>query len=443
MGEIRYENGIFGMIPQDEWLDVGFNVTRPNDPIDGLFGDQKTDNIVAQWQTIATQYQIPEMAQFHGFDTEAQTAFRVPIDTHNIEKGLIKVKMNQSERMRTLLRSGVRNDQMYDYILNDGINLADRVVTRTKVAKNELMATGKITIKENNLDLTVDYGVPAAQTQFTIDIATTSDLSAQIQDIIDAATAQGVIITGMMTSKKVITKMRANAGLQRNINGNVGVGALVRSQALKDYLSEEFGINTIITNDLTYRVPAGLGSNGRPVVTTKRYFPQDKITFFATNPNGRMGIGLWGDPPEVDIEKFGATVGTESSVSPYVYVSQYSEKDPAVIWTKASALFIPVLYNPNSLFIATVTDSLATPSITTKPSSTTVAVGGTRKITAVTVPADATITWASSNTSKATVSDGTVTGVATGSANITASITVDGTTYTDTTAVTVTALLSR
>lgn len=439
MGEVRYENGIFGMIPQDEWLDVGFNVTRPNDPIDGLFGDQKTDNIVAQWQTIATQYQIPEMAQFHGFDTEAQTAFRVPIDTHNIEKGLIKVKMNQSERMRTLLRSGVRNDQMYDYILNDGINLADRVVTRTKVAKNELMATGKITIKENNLDLTVDYGVPAAQTQFTIDIATTSDLSAQIQDIIDAATAQGVIITGMMTSKKVITKMRANAGLQRNINGNVGVGALVRSQALKDYLSEEFGINTIITNDLTYRVPAGLGSNGRPVVTTKRYFPQDKITFFATNPNGRMGIGLWGDPPEVDIEKFGTTVGTESSVSPYVYVSQYSEKDPAVIWTKASALFIPVLYNPNSLFIATATDSLATPSITTKPSSTTVAVGGTRKIIVTTVPADATITWTSSDTTKATVSNGTVTGVAAGSANITASITVDGTTYTDTTAVTVTA----
>ena len=439
MGEVRYENGIFGMIPQDEWLDVGFNVTRPNDPIDGLFGDQKTDNIVAQWQTIATQYQIPEMAQFHGFDTEAQTAFRVPIDTHNIEKGLIKVKMNQSERMRTLLRSGVRNEQMYDYILNDGINLADRVVTRTKVAKNELMATGKITIKENNLDLTVDYGVPTAQTQFTIDIATTSDLSAQIQDIIDAATAQGVIITGMMTSKKVITKMKANAGLQRNINGNVGVGALVRSQALKNYLSEEFGINTIITNDLTYRVPAGLGSNGRPVITTKRYFPQDKITFFATNPNGRMGIGLWGDPPEVDIEKFGTTVGTESSVSPYVYVSQYSEKDPAVIWTKASALFIPVLYNPNSLFIATATDSLATPSITTKPSSTTVAVGSTRKITATTVPADATITWTSSDTTKATVSNGTVTGVAAGSANITASITVDGTTYTDTTAVTVTA----
>lgn len=360
MAEVRYENGIFGMIPQDEWLDVGFNVTRPNDPIDGLFSDQKTDNIVAQWQTIASQYQISEMAQFHGFDTEAQTTYRVPIDTHNIEKGLIKVKMNQSERMRTLLRSGVQNDQMYDYILNDGINLADRVVTRTKVAKNELMATGKITIKENNLDLTVDYGVPAAQTGFSIDLATTSDLSAQIQTIIDAATAAGVIITGIITSKKNITKMRNNAGLQKNINANVGVGALVRSTALRDYMSEEFGINQIITNDLTYRIPAGIGSDGRPVIITKRYFPEDKITFFATNPNGRMGIGLWGDPPEVDIARFGATVSTEPSVSPYVYVSQYAEKDPAVIWTKASALFIPVLYNPNSLFIASVTDSTAT-----------------------------------------------------------------------------------
>jgi hypothetical protein len=32
------------------------------------------------------------------------------------------------------------------------------------------------------------------------------------------------------------------------------------------------------------------------------------------------------------------------------------EKDPAVLWTKASTLFMPVLYNPNSIFPATVKD---------------------------------------------------------------------------------------
>ena len=68
-----------------------------------------------------------------------------------------------------------------------------------------------------------------------------------------------------------------------------------------------------------------------------------------------MGTGLWGDPPEVDAGNF-MTVNA-SGESPFVYVSQWMENDPAVLWTKASALFMPVLYNPYSLFIATATEA--------------------------------------------------------------------------------------
>ena len=137
---MRFEDDVLGLVPAEEWLDVGFQVTRPGDPIDGLFGDIRTSNLVAKWESIAAEYQVPMMAQYHAFDTEAQQTFRVPVDTHNIEKGLIKVKLNQSERMRALLRAGVSNDELYDYVLDDGIRLADQVVTRTKVAKNELLA---------------------------------------------------------------------------------------------------------------------------------------------------------------------------------------------------------------------------------------------------------------------------------------------------------------
>ena len=352
----RYENDIFGLIPQAEWLDVGFQVNRPNDPIDGLFGDQRTNNLVAQWQSIAAEYQIPMMAQFHGFDTEAQTTCRVPVDTHNIEKGLIKVKINQSERMRELLRSGVRQDDMYDYILNDGIRLADQVVTRTKVAKNELMASGKVTIKENNLDLTVDYGVPAANVAHTLNVGAGQDVIGQIQTIVDAALANGVTLTGLMTSRQVLTKMRSNESIQKAINGNIGAGATVRMSALEAFLEEEFGIGQIITNDLTYGASSTIGSDGRPVITNKRYFPVNKASFFATNPGGRMGVGLWGDPPEVDAGNFFPVQGSQE---PFVYVMQWMEKDPAVLWTKASGLFIPVLYNPNSLYVATVSNTAA------------------------------------------------------------------------------------
>lgn len=355
---MAWKNDILGFVSDADWLDVGFNVTRQNDPVDGLFGDVKTDNLMAKWQSLASEYQIPMMAQFHGFDTESQKTFRTPIDTHNIEKGLIKVKINQSERMRELLRSGVREDALYDYVVNDGVRLADQVFTRSKVAKNELLATGKVTIKENNLDLTVDYGVPNDQIAFTIDFGTgaATDVPAQLQAIIDAATAKGITINGMFTSKAVLTKFRKNAAIQTAVNGNIGAGALVKNQALAAYLEEEFGINTIITNDLTYGASAAFDADGRPSIVTERYYPNDKITFFATNPGGKLGTGLWGNPPEVDAANF-YKVSAEASVSPYVYVMQWMETDPAVLWTKASALFMPVLYNPNSLFIAGVTET--------------------------------------------------------------------------------------
>lgn len=350
---MEWENKIFGMIPNEEWLNVGLNVTRPNDPVDALFGDERTNNLVAKWQSIASEFQIPVMAQFHGFDTEAKTTFRVPVDTHNIEKGLIKVKINQSERLRALTRAGVQNDEMFDYVMNDGIRLADQVVTRSKVAKNEVMASGKMTISENGLDLTVDYGVPAAQTAFNLDLSENADIAAQIQAIVDYALSIGKTISGMMTSRKNITKMRMNANLQKAINGNVGAGALIRRSALDAYLEEEFGIATILTNDLTYGADAVIGSDGRPSITTARYYPENRVTFFTTTPAGRLGIGLWGDPPEADNPSLLGNTNA-SGQSPYVYVHQWMTDDPAVLWTKASGLFIPVLYDPQSLFIASV-----------------------------------------------------------------------------------------
>lgn len=349
----NWENEILGFIRQEDWLDVGLNVVRPNDPTDGLFADEKSDNLVARWETLAAEYQLPMMAQFHAFDTQAQTTFRVPVDTHSIEKGLIKVKINQSERMRALLRSGIKEDALFDYVVNDGARLAEQVFTRSKVAKNELLATGKVTIKENNLDLTVNYGLQDYQTAFDVDLSPESDIPTQIQNVIDTALEAGKIIDTIITSRKVLSKLRANKAVQTAIQGVNGVGALVSSTALTDYLRSEFGINRVITNDLTYGVGNGIGTDGRPAVASKRYFPDDVITFAASLTSGRLGAGLWGDPPEADAGNFIKV--SASGVSPYVFVSQYMEWDPTVLWTKASGLFMPVLFDPASLWIAHAT----------------------------------------------------------------------------------------
>lgn len=69
----------------------------------------------------------------------------------------------------------------------------------------------------------------------------------------------------------------------------------------------------------------------------------------------------------------------------------------------------------------------------------TVAVEGTTTLTATTHPENATVVWLTSDDDVATVSNGVVTGVAAGTATITAKITVDEVEYTATCEVTVTA----
>ena len=348
----RFEENIFGMIRSQDWLQVGFDVTRPNDPTDQIMGDVKTDNLIAYWESMAAQYGLPVMAQFHAFDVEAQKTIRRPVDVHNIEKGLIKVKIDQSERLRALIGRGVTNEsELYRKVLNDGYNLAEEVFTRSKVAKNEVLATGKFTIHENNLNLTVDYGVPAGNVSKTLDFGAgaASPLDEQLLELTEEAKAAGKPITGIYTSGAMVAKLRKNAALQAVINGSTMVGKLIKKADLLDYLADEFGITRVLEQDGHYSLPLTMGENGRPVATSERYYPIDRISFF--HADNKLGDGLWGDPPEVSAAKF-MEVG-ESEVSPYVFVSQYAEKDPAVTWTKASGLFVPVLYDPNALYVAT------------------------------------------------------------------------------------------
>ena len=348
----RFENGIFGLIAKEDWLQVGNDVTRPNDPVDQVLGDVKTDNLIAYWESIAAEYGIPVMAQFHSFDVETQKTIRVPIDVHNIEKGLIKVKIDQSERLRALIGRGVSNENsLYERVLRDGYNLAEQVFTRSKVAKNELLATGKVTIKENGLNLTVDYGVPENHLNKVIYL-NTGNLADQLLALKAEADAVGKPINGIYTSSIVWNKMRQDKSLQKLINGNLAEGLLLKDSDLRSYLSSELGITRVLLNDATYSLPLTQGEDGRPVVNAKKYYPTDRITFFSSN--NKLGDGLWGDPPEVSAAKFMEVAGSE--VSPYVFVSQYAENDPAVTWTKASALFMPVLYDPDSIWVATVFD---------------------------------------------------------------------------------------
>ena len=111
----------------------------------------------------------------------------------------------------------------------------------------------------------------------------------------------------------------------------------------------------------------------------------------------------------------------------------YGKAADATMGTPAVSARLPL---PQEVF--TLLNVVESASITLDQHTASVAVGETVTLAATTVPADATVTWASDDETDATVAAGVVEGVAEGTATITASITVDGTTYTDSCHVTVT-----
>ena len=87
---------------------------------------------------------------------------------------------------------------------------------------------------------------------------------------------------------------------------------------------------------------------------------------------------------------------------------------------------------PFEVYVKAGSSGSATPEIKLQEHAITIANGSTYDMAYYVTPAGASVTWSSSATGKASVSNGTITGAATGNAIITASITDSGVTYSDT-----------
>ena len=157
-----------------------------------------------------------------------------------------------------------------------------------------------------------------------------------------------------------------------------------------------------------------------------------------------------GVPTSITLNKTTATLELEGSGSTLRLTASIlpeSVKDKSVTWTTSNSKVATVsnsgLVTATGSGTAIITAkanlggkpdvcrvTVVNPSISISPSSLSIITNATSTIKANPVPSNATVTWKSDNTAVATVSGGTVKGVKAGTANITASITVNGKTYT-------------
>lgn len=337
---------VLTMISDKDRLDFSQNYSIQRNYVgDILFPDVKTENLEAEYERLAEGMELPTAAMVHAFDTEAAIGVRPSIEKLSTEKLLIKEKINQSERLAQLLSKGVSESRLVDYVYDDMNRLANNVKTRTEIAKMEVMATGKMTIKENGLNMTIPYGVNKTQELSGWDDES-HDILGDIESMVQKAVDAGYAVNAILTSTKMISYMRKNTGIANAINGVNGARIVTKAQ-IDTMLNELYGIVTVRVNDASYGVPTS-DNKGRTAV---RFFPENVFTLYIEGIGGKVGAGLWGVTPE----ELRQGAFTDVNNKQFITISQWETPDPVAEWTKASGVFIPVLPNPFAMVIGTHT----------------------------------------------------------------------------------------
>ena len=321
-----------------------FKIQRPAFMGSKYFPDRKTQYLEAEYMRMSADGNIPAVALVHAFDTEARIAERPDFQKASIEKLLFKEKINVTERLSMFFSGTVDtlpDSTIMDYVYNDSARLSEDVLTRTEVAKMDAFTTGKMVIKENGLDLVVDYGVPSDHRE-TVEWFgdPDADVIGKFQKIVDKLADEGITPTNCTVSQKIASYLRtANAGV------------LITMEKINALFSELFGFTFEVANNGVYKYQKADGS-----FATKRFYDENTIVLYQA-VNGSIGAALWGPTPE----ELANGPWSSKNLGQYITVTSWAEPDPVATWVKASGVMVPCIPNPNLLYYITVSDATVNP----------------------------------------------------------------------------------
>lgn len=326
-------------ITEEERLNFSqsFDVKRPG-ILGTIFPDTKTQYLKAEYYRLMAGQRLPEVAFVHALDTEAEIGSRPGFEKVLTEKLFIKRKINQSERLQQAIENGVPDDNnLKKFVFDDAANLFEGVVARANVMKGQFLSTGIVKIKENHVDMSIDYGVTSdAKVTLTDWSKPDADIMGDIQKMVAIAEDNGYVVNKALTSLKMINYMRNSTAMQTAVLGAANKRLLTK-QELTNLLMQEYGI-TIDRCDEKYRYRKADGT-----LKTGRYFKEDVFTLYEANANGSFGSGLWGvTPEELEYRQF-----IQEENRSFVTLSMWATPDPVAVWTKASGMFVPVAPKAN------------------------------------------------------------------------------------------------
>jgi len=307
-----------------------------------LFPERKTPSLT--FDQINGGSRIPIAASVHDFDTETEIGSREG-GKQELELSLIKRKLQLKEKDIIAIenpRTQAEQDYLIGRVYNDIDVLVAGVRARIEAMRMEMLATGKITVAENNLNLNVDYNIPSDHQEALTGTAMWTDPSSDpLKDLERWIDAMDVTPSKALTSRKIYRALASHPKIIAAIFGKDS-GRVV-SQGDLDAFMETHGYPVLRTYNEKYKVQ---GKNGK--YTTKKYFPENRFVMFTDDT---LGETLYG--PTAEETRLTRDPSVDTSVIGNVLACVYDEtKDPVGTWTKAVATALPSFAAADEVFQA-------------------------------------------------------------------------------------------
>ena len=296
-------------------------------------------------------------SQYRNWDAETRIGKRDTFRSSEVRLAPLGQKLPVGEQ-ETLEIQAARNGgspyaAMIDAIYNDVDNNVRSIYNRLEIARGDVFMDGKFEIESGENDL------EGLEADFVLDpLNDVNPAGADWDDeensvpltdlrtwLLRYSTLNGGRPGYMVMSEETIGHLAMNKQIRQQISGTSDVNVLTPF-ATDEQLNRVMQVNrfpTIVPYDTVIEF---LG-------VEKRVIDQGKVIFLPTDPTS-LGYTAWGITPESLMLVRGQNPGLTFEEASGMIGVVMREGDPAKIWTKVSAVALPIITDIRKLMVATV-----------------------------------------------------------------------------------------
>lgn len=285
---------------------------------------------------------LTEAAVFRAYDAESDIGIRSGGARVSGELPPISRKIPVGEYEQIRMRNvDTQTAEIRDAMESDSVKLVNAIAARLELARGEALFSGAVNLNENGVQASVDFGRSASHS-VTAGVLW-SNIAAPAYDQLQAwlevyNDTNGTLPASMLMSRKIYNALRKNTQIiNLAFAGQSGAPGILTREGLNAVLGE-YDIPPIEIYDAKVSV-AGAAT---------RVTPEDKLLFLPEQGDA-AGKTLWGVPVEANDPRYGLA-GDAAGIA----VGGYKSEDPQTVWTRATAIALPVVAAPDLTFQADV-----------------------------------------------------------------------------------------